>query len=106
MSGDELRWLPVGEPAQWHEGQGRLVQLGARRLAVFLHQGRFSALKDACPHAGVSLAGGAVADGCVICPAHAWRFRLEDGACASNAAARAVAYPVRISNGRVEVGIP
>ncbi|MFG0328892.1 MAG: Rieske (2Fe-2S) protein [Phycisphaerales bacterium] len=41
-------------------------------------------LDDTCPHAGASLSGGRVYDGCLVCPWHAWEFRLSDGRCPDN----------------------
>ncbi|HEV2819369.1 MAG TPA: Rieske 2Fe-2S domain-containing protein, partial [Solirubrobacteraceae bacterium] len=40
----------------------------------------FHALDDACPHRGGPLADGLVADSCVTCPLHGWRFELRSGA--------------------------
>lgn len=106
MSADGLRWTAVGPADAWRDGAARTVRIGARRIAVWRRGDAFHALKDACPHAGAALAGGPVADGCVACPAHGWRFRLADGACVHGDPARpAVAYPVRVRDGQVEIGV-
>lgn len=103
---DELRWTMVGKADDWNLDQGRVVTVGARRIAVFRTAQGFRALKDACPHAGVSLAMGYVHEGNVTCPAHAWAFSLDDGACTQGpATCSAVAYAVRVSDGTVEVGV-
>lgn len=103
---DDLRWSPVGRTDEWKDGQGRVVAVGARRIAVFLSNGRFRALKDACPHAGVSLAAGYVHGDEVVCPAHAWTFHLDDGRCTGGpSSCTAVAYPVRVNAGQVEIGV-
>ena len=104
---DELRWNPVGPAGAWSSGQARVVTVGARRIAVFRTGERFRALKDACPHAGVSLALGHVDGDQVVCPAHAWAFDLDHGRCTIGpAACTAVSYPVRVVAGVVEVGVP
>ena len=104
---DDLRWTPVGQTAEFNDGQGRVVTIGARRIAVFRTGERFRALKDSCPHAGVSLAMGYVHDDTVVCPAHSWAFSLDDGRCTMGpAACTAVSYAVRVVDGRVEVGVP
>jgi nitrite reductase/ring-hydroxylating ferredoxin subunit len=104
---EDLRWNPVGSLEEWKDGQGRVVNVGARRIAVFRTGDRFRALKDACPHAGVSLAAGYLQDDCIVCPAHAWGFSLDDGRCTMGpAGAQAMCYPVRIQDGKVEVGVP
>lgn len=102
---DDVRWNAVGAASEWKDGQGRVVTVGARRIAVFRTGERFRALKDACPHAGVSLAQGYVHGDEVVCPAHAWAFSLDDGRCTQGpSGCPAVAYPVRVVDGRIEVG--
>lgn len=104
---DELRWTVVGREGDWAADQGRVVTVGARRIAVFRTASGFRALKDACPHAGVSLAQGYVSDDEVVCPAHAWAFSLQDGRCTQGpSGCSAVAYAVRVTDGTVEVGVP
>lgn len=102
---DDLRWNPVGTTGEWKDGQGRLVMVGARRIAVFRTGERFRALKDACPHAGVSLAAGYLSGDEVVCPAHSWAFHLDDGRCTMGpASCGAVRYAVRVNGDTVEVG--
>ena len=60
--------------------EGRSVAVGDRRIAVFRTAQGFHALDDACPHRGGPLADGLVADSCVTCPLHGWRFELSGGA--------------------------
>jgi nitrite reductase (NADH) small subunit/3-phenylpropionate/trans-cinnamate dioxygenase ferredoxin subunit len=62
------------------EGLGKYVEIDGFRLAVFLHNGVVFAMDNACPHAGGSMSGGYIADGCAICPWHGWAFNLESGA--------------------------
>ena len=104
---DELRWSPVGQIGEFNDGQGRVVTVGARRIAVFRTGERFRALKDACPHAGVSLAMGYVHEDTVVCPAHAWSFHLDDGRCTMGpTSCKAATYAVRVVDGSVEIGVP
>jgi nitrite reductase/ring-hydroxylating ferredoxin subunit len=104
---EDLRWSPVGLVGEFNDGQGRVVSVGARRIAVFRTGERFRALKDACPHAGVSLAQGHLHDDTVVCPAHSWGFNLDDGRCTIGpASAKAGCYAVRVVDGTVEIGVP
>ncbi len=104
---DDLRWSTVGRATDFNDGQGRVVTVGARRIALFRQGDCFRALKDACPHAGVSLAMGYLHEDSVTCPAHAWAFNLDDGRCTQGpASCAAVSYAVRVTDGTVEIGIP
>ena len=60
--------------------EGRTVRLGTRRFAIFRTPDGFHALAGACPHRAGPLADGIVADSCVTCPLHGWRFDLRTGA--------------------------
>lgn len=101
---DELRWEPVGKAADWAEDTNRVVAIGARRIAVYRHQGRFFALKDLCPHAGLPISDGPVMDGTVTCPYHGWTFSLETGE--GPAGSQVATYPVReTAEGMIEVGV-
>lgn len=60
--------------------EGRSVAVGDRRIAVFNTAQGFHALDAVCPHRGGPLADGLVADSCVTCPLHGWRFDLRSGA--------------------------
>jgi nitrite reductase/ring-hydroxylating ferredoxin subunit len=102
---DDLAWTLVGQSNEWTDDRPRRVTIGARRIAVVRHQGRWYALKDACPHAGVAFSNGYVADGGITCPAHGWRFDLATGAGTTVPGCDTPCYPVREVEGRVEIGV-
>lgn len=88
------------------EGQGRTFTVGQHLVAIFRQADQFYALNDLCPHMGASLAAGSVCDGIVVCPWHAWRFRLADGAWADNPRIKTDTYEVRVVGDEVQVGLP
>ena len=88
------------------EGEGKTVIVGGKEVAVFRCGGDVFAIDDMCPHMGASLAGGAVENGVVTCPWHAWRFRLSDGTWADNPRIKIGSYPVRVEGDEVQVVPP
>lgn len=65
------------------------------------------AISDTCPHAGASLSGGLLKDGCVTCPSHLWRFSLHDGSMQGSTTVQVPVYPTRLTaDGWVEVETP
>ncbi|WP_459969114.1 alpha/beta fold hydrolase [Nocardioides pyridinolyticus] len=68
--------------------------------------GRPVAMLDRCPHRDISLSGGTVRDGTLICPGHFWRFDLTDGRRTDRPTERATFYPTRIVDGWVEALLP
>jgi nitrite reductase (NADH) small subunit len=86
------------------EGEGRSFQVGDRLVAVFLHQGRYLAIDDLCPHMGASLGAGYLDDeGVVTCPWHAWRFCVRDGKWADNPRLAVDTFEVRVAGDEIQV---
>ncbi len=67
--------------------------------------GRIVAYRNACLHKGARLDTGVVRDGVLTCPAHLWRYRLDDGTCL-NAEGTLERLPCRVLDGQVEVEVP
>jgi nitrite reductase (NADH) small subunit/3-phenylpropionate/trans-cinnamate dioxygenase ferredoxin subunit len=90
------------------EGQGRAYPVNGRMVAVYLLEGTYHAILDACPHMGASLAGGYVEEGVVTCPWHAWRFCVRDGTWVDNpkAALRTPTFEVRVVGNEIQVLVP
>jgi NAD(P)H-dependent nitrite reductase small subunit len=83
----------------------RVAYAGGREVALFRVGGRVYALDNACLHVGGPLAEGIVEDGCVTCPWHEWRYRLEDGARLGPGGLAVTAYAVRVVDGEVWVQV-
>jgi nitrite reductase (NADH) small subunit/3-phenylpropionate/trans-cinnamate dioxygenase ferredoxin subunit len=89
-------------------GEGRAFPIGGILVAVFNTAGEYSAIRDACPHMGASLATGHVEEGCVICPWHAWRFSVTDGTWLDNPQSKLgnECYAVRVEGDEIQVCRP
>ena len=87
------------------EGTGAAFPLDGRMIAIFNEQGNYHAIDDFCPHMGASLAAGHVEDGIVICPWHAWRFKICDGTWCDNPKLGVTAYEVRVVDDEIQVKI-
>jgi nitrite reductase/ring-hydroxylating ferredoxin subunit/uncharacterized membrane protein len=97
-------WTPVVSESELVEGEPHRAELDGVPVVVVRSGGQVYALADRCSHRGGPLSDGEVADGCITCPWHGSRFRLEDGSVERGPAA----YPqpaldVRVSAGMVEV---
>lgn len=79
--------------------EGRSVTIGGRRIAVVRLLDGFAAVDAECPHRGGPLADGIVADTCVTCPLHGWRFDLRSGAPAGGGAAIGIAVHEVVERG-------
>lgn len=99
------RWVAVARRDDVPPGQGRLVEVEGRRLAVFLDEGAYRVLDDACPHMGASLAVGTVHEGAVVCDRHLWAYRLRDGQCLDVPRLIARTYPARVVGDWIEADL-
>jgi nitrite reductase (NADH) small subunit len=104
---NEPQWNTVGAAADWKPDSGKLVQIGPRRIGVYFYKDSWYALKDICPHAGVSLVVGPIHDGAVMCVGHGWRFKLASGELlgAPPNTYKVATFPVRVVDGKVEVAV-
>ena len=100
--GKRVRVARVGEIA---EGQGRVVDVEGRTLALFNVGGTFYAIDNTCPHRGGPLGEGDVDGHIVLCPWHAWRWDVTTGSNANNPAVKVACYPVSVDGEAVFVEI-
>jgi nitrite reductase/ring-hydroxylating ferredoxin subunit len=88
-------------------GQGTVVEGRGGAVAVFnAGGGRFYACGGVCPHEEGPLAEGWIEGDVVICPWHGFDFDLVTGRCRVDADLCVPVFPVRISDGVVEVDVP
>lgn len=92
-------------PADLAPGAVRAVDLAGCPVLVANVSGAFHAIRNKCSHAESPLAGGRIRNGFVSCPLHGARFELATGKCLGNAYQPVPAYPVKVEDGRILVGI-
>lgn len=107
----------VGSPADGFHTVARLgeIAVGAARsvvvegklVAVFNLGGTYRAMSDLCPHQGAPLSDGHLEGDAVMCPWHAWRFRVTDGCWIDNPRSpiRVPCYSVRIVGDEIQVSL-
>lgn len=98
--------MTVAKVGDIPEGGAVVVTVRQKDVAIFRVNGALHAIDDVCPHMGASLSGGFVEDGCVTCPWHYWRFRLNDGAWADNPKVKTGSYPVHVAGDDVQLELP
>jgi len=94
---DELEDFPVKH--------GRRYEINGIDLAAFLFADRVIVVDNACPHEGVSLCGGSIHQGNIVCPSHGWQFSVEDGSAGSPTTKPVHWYPTVIQDGNVWVSL-
>ncbi len=100
-------FITLAHTGEIPDGQGRCFPVGGTMVGVFLDQGAYFAINDFCPHMGASLSEGYVEAGLVMCPWHAWRFRLCDGTWMDNSKSgiRSASYELRIVGSEIQLRV-
>ena len=62
-------------------GKAMAVDFENYKVAIFNLDGKFYAIKDACPHAEYPLSKGVVHGDLVACSSHNWQFNIRTGQC-------------------------
>jgi nitrite reductase/ring-hydroxylating ferredoxin subunit len=76
MTAERVR---VGSVIELRERGCTVISAGGHGIAVFAHEGGFSAVDNRCPHMGFPLSRGTVRDGLLTCHWHHARFDLDGG---------------------------
>lgn len=103
-------WIEVGRVDDVPLWEGRRVTVGGHLVAVFRTDAGIRAVGASCPHADGPLQDGLVAEDCVTCPLHGWRFSLSTGerlgALASEPAAALELFDVAERDGALLLRLP
>ncbi len=99
-------FIKVCELDSLANGGMRSVSINGEKIVVVRNDDQVYALKDECTHEEFPLSEGWVEEGCLHCAFHGAKFDLASGEPLSLPAYEAVkTYPVRITDGSVEVEI-
>ena len=103
----KLEYIPIAPLTDLPPGERLFVELGAQPVVVFNLAGTLFAIGDVCTHDNGPLGDGEVDAEEVVCPRHGARFDLRSGKATSLPAVVDIpAYPVRVVEGMLEIGLP
>ena len=103
----ELEFITVAQKDELPNGTRLLIDIGGEPIAVFNIAGQLYAIADLCSHDDGPLAQGELEGTHIECPRHGAHFDLETGKALSLPAVVDIpAYPVRVVEGEIQVGLP
>ena len=80
MSLAEISFTKICSVHDIEEDAGKRFIIDETEIAVFKTNGNIFALSNICPHQQTALIyDGFIEEGCVVCPAHGWKFDLQTG---------------------------
>jgi len=100
-SGD---WVAIGEVGEIAEGRAKISELpNGERVAVFLHDGKLSAISNACAHQNGPLGEGRIIDCLVTCPWHGFQYDVRTGRSPAPFTEKIPTYALRLAGTVIEV---
>lgn len=102
----EVDFVEIG-PADLPNGERLFVEIEDRPIVVFNIAGTYYAIGDVCTHDNGPLGDGDLEDHTIVCPRHGGEFDVRTGKAIMLPVVEDIpAYPVRVVNGNLELGIP
>ena len=99
------QFTKVASRSEISPGQGKVVEVGGRTLAVFNCDGSFYATDNTCLHRGGPLGEGSLSGTTVICPWHGWEYDVKTGACGTDASQKVQTFSVKVEGDDVLVSL-
>ncbi len=103
----KYEFIQIVEAADVRPGERILIEVDGLPIAVFNVDGKFYAIGDVCTHDDGPLGDGELDGYTIICPRHGAHFDIRTGkALTLPAVIDTPWYPVQVTDGWVEVGLP
>jgi len=97
----------IGAEQDIPDGKRMFVEIDGLPIVVFRVGGELFAIADICSHDEGPLGDGDLEGYEIACPRHGARFDIRTGkALALPAIVDIMAYPVRVTDGQIEIGLP
>ena len=104
---DKVDFVEIAQMDELPNGERLLVDIGETPVVIFNIAGEFFAIGDLCTHDDGPLGDGDIEAFNIVCPRHGAEFDVRTGKAVSMPAVVDIpAYPVRVVNEMIEVGIP
>jgi anthranilate 1,2-dioxygenase ferredoxin component len=99
-------WHPLMPEADFPAEGKHVARINDWHVLVVKNDGGFFALNDRCSHQASHLSTGRIRRGTVMCPLHGARFEVASGRCVGGAYKDIRTFPVRLSDGVIEISVP
>ncbi len=114
-----MGWRTVALAEGVDSGSSKIVEVDGREIGIFHVDDRYYAVINHCPHWGAPICRGRVFGRTVCdndgrlsydhdahtlrCPWHHWEFDLETGRAVAPIPQRLKVYPIRVSDGEIQI---
>ncbi len=103
----EVEYVEVITASELPNGERLFVEIADRPLVIFNIAGQFFSIGDVCSHDDGPVGEGDISGYNITCPRHGAEFDIRTGKVVQMPAVVDIpAYPVRVVDGMIQVGIP
>lgn len=103
----KVEFVEIAPASELPNGERLFVDLGDKPIVIFNIAEQFFAIGDVCTHDDGPLGDGFLEDHNIVCPRHGAEFDVRTGQAVQMPAVIDIpAYPVRVKDGLIFVGIP
>ena len=104
---DQLNFVEIAPESELPNGERLFVEIDNQPIVIFNIAGKLFAIGDVCTHDNGPLGDGMLDGDSIVCPRHGAEFDIHTGSVLMPPAVVDIpAYPVRVANGKIEVGVP
>ena len=103
----KVEFLEIAAASELPNGERLFVEVEGKSLVIFNLAGQFFAIGDICSHDDGPVGEGDVEGFNIVCPRHGGEFDVRTGQAVQMPAVVDIpAYPVKVVDGMIQVGIP
>ncbi len=96
-------FVTVAKASEINEGEGKVVNVDGKDIAIFNAEGEFYAIDNACRHKGGPLGEGMLDGTIVTCPWHHWKFDVATGISPVNPQVKVGTYEVKVERDEIKI---
>lgn len=106
-SEEQVEFVEIGPAEDLPAGERMFIEVDEYHMVIFNLAGMLYSIGDVCSHDYGPVGEGDLDGMEIICPRHGARFDIRTGKVTALPATEDIpAYPVRVRNGQIEVGVP
>ena len=103
----KIEFVEIAPASELPNGERLFVEVADRPLVIFNIAGQYFAIGDVCTHDDGPLGDGEIEGFNIVCPRHGAEFDVRTGKVMQMPAVVDIpAYPIRVVEGMIQVGIP
>jgi 3-phenylpropionate/trans-cinnamate dioxygenase ferredoxin subunit len=107
LSSEQCDFIEIASQDDLPPGERLFLEIDGENIVILNIAGLLYAIGDVCSHDNGPLGEGELDGNEIVCPRHGARFDIRNGKVTALPAVEDIpAYPVRVVNGSIEVGIP